>query len=156
MTETELAAVLERRMTFLLRRRPYSRAELIGYCSRYTLRKKIEISPDSIDTIVDLFMQKNGLSDQLFAQWWIQQRSQFRQRSRRVLSFELKQKGVPPETIEESLQKGYTNDVEAAIDYIAQRPGLLRNPEKALARLLRRGFSYAHSKVAIEQNTNKE
>lgn len=156
MTENSLTELLKRRMASLLKRRPYSREELVRYCTRYTLRKKIETPPDTIEITVDSFMEKNAVTDELFAQWWIQQRSQFRQRSKRVIAFELRQKGVSPELIEQSLHKNYSNDVDTATEYIAQRPGLLRNPEKALERLLRRGFSYSDSKVAIELNTNKE
>ncbi|KXK08001.1 MAG: Regulatory protein RecX [Microgenomates bacterium OLB22] len=156
MAEDFLTELLEKRMLFLLKRRPYAHEELIRYCLRYSQRKKLVLSPEHIYTIVTTFMQKHALTDEQFAKWWIQHRSQFRQRSKKMITHELRQKGLSDELIGQSMEDNYSDDISVAREYIAQRRGLLKNPEKALARLLRRGFTYSDSKVAIEQNLNKE
>ena len=93
-------------------------------------------------------LQRNGLlNDAQFAQAWVENRMTFRPRSRRVLAFELRQKGVVDETIDQAL--GETID-EGSLAYTAgQRParrlaGLeLREFRTRLgAFLARRGFSY--------------
>ena len=64
--------------------------------SRYLLRHKI---PESVMERTLSRLRRNQLTDDgSFAQAWIENRSSFRPRSRRALTWELSRKGVPTET----------------------------------------------------------
>ena len=93
-------------------------------------------------------LQRNGLiNDFQFAQSWVENRSTFRPRSHRALAFELRQKGVPEDMIEQVIAG--TSDEETlayqAAERKAQRFAELDRRDfrmKLAAFLGRRGFNY--------------
>ena len=92
-------------------------------------------------------LQRNGLvNDQRFTQDWIENRSEFHPRSRRALAFELRQKGIDREAIDEALDS--FDDEEMAYRAAARqyrKYSSLEWPEfrqKMYVFLARRGFSY--------------
>jgi regulatory protein len=104
--------------------------------------------PESVieETIVKL--QNNFyLDDQKFAQEWIENRSEFRPRSRSALRMELRLKGVPEDVIQTALE-GIDDDLltmQAAQKYLRRLDGLEKFEfrKKLSAHLARRGFSFA-------------
>lgn len=107
---------------------------------------KDEITPELIDLIVERLKRSGLLDDQLFAENWVDNRTAFRPRSRRALSYELKQKGIPEETIHAAIQ-----DLdEEQMAYLAAKKKAPRFysldwsefKQKMYAYLARRGFSY--------------
>jgi regulatory protein len=102
-------------------------------------------------TVVDEAIQRmkeNGfLGDEKFAQDWVENRTAFRPRSKRMLAVELRQKGVAEEAIQRALDE--TEDEEslayqAAIKYARRLASAdLETFRKRLGAYLgRRGFSY--------------
>lgn len=126
--------------------------KLLSYRSRsqaeieQNLRKR-GTSEDVIDGVSQRLSQAGLLNDQNFAQSWIDNRSEFRPRSRRALSYELKQRGVDPETIEKSLSS--LDDQELAYQAAIKKARRYQDLEwqvfrqKMSAFLGRRGFTYA-------------
>jgi regulatory protein len=102
---------------------------------------------DVIDGVTQRLSQAGLLNDQNFAQNWIDNRSEFRPRSRRALSYELKQRGVDPETIEKTLSD--LDDEELAYQAAIKKARRYQDLEwqvfrqKMSAFLGRRGFNYA-------------
>jgi regulatory protein len=92
---------------------------------------------------------RNGLvDDRRFARAWLENRSEFRPRSRRALVVELRQKGLSDEVIEQALEETAPADedlaYQAALKH-ARRWENLEWPEfrrKLGGFLARRGFSY--------------
>jgi len=125
----------------LLSYRPRSEAEI---------RKKLAekgFDQTVIHTVVDHLKTSNYLGDKDFAQEWVKNRSTFRPRGRRMLRYELQQKGVAEEHIQSALasiedepELGY----RAAIRYAARLADLDRETfrKRLSAYLARRGFSY--------------
>jgi regulatory protein len=119
--------------------RPRSEAELRDYL----LEKEF---PESVVEEVLARLNRVGLVDDAeFARSWIDNRARFRPRGGRMLRYELQQKGVASETIEEALDD---YDELAAVRKVAQEQARrLRHlpPDKfrrrLYARLARRGFS---------------
>jgi regulatory protein len=119
--------------------RPRSEAELRDYL----LEKEF---PESVVEEVLARLNRVGLVDDAeFARYWIDNRARFRPRGGRMLRYELQQKGVASETIEEALDD---YDELAAVRKVAQEQARrLRHlpPDKfrrrLYARLARRGFS---------------
>jgi regulatory protein len=106
-----------------------------------------------IDSVIDevlLRLERAGLiNDERFAQNWIENRTEFRPRSRRALAYELRSRGISPDSFVEALEQ--TDE-----ENMAYRAAMKQNskyqdlnwPEyrqKMIAFLARRGFSYATS-----------
>lgn len=120
--------------------RPRSRAEV---------RKNLEKHAIPPEVITDVFkrLERSGLvNDERFAQDWVENRSEFRPRSRRALAFELHQRGLDDSAIKKALE-GINEEAlayQAAIKQSRRFDGLsLRDFNNKLGSYLaRRGFSY--------------
>jgi len=127
--------------------RPRTEAELLRHL------KKHEVSEEHIEVVFER-LRRNGLVDDArFAQTWVENRTELRPRSRRALSYELRQRGVDRETIEQSLE---AIDDEAlayqAAQNQARKLGGLEWQDfrhKLLGFLARRGFNYEASAPAV-------
>ena len=149
LTEEKIAALrtqdtkevaFQRALNFLSYR-PRSESEV--------LRKLTEIGFDEtvIAETIERLRRANLISDTQFAKEWVENRSTFRPRGRRILALELRQKGVADDVIQEALDETVDEDelaYQAAIqksrrwadlEYAAFR-------ERLSAYLMRRGFSY--------------
>lgn len=99
---------------------------------------------------------KNGLiSDKQFAARWVENRTEFRPRGRRALAYELKQKGVNQQTIDEALENIDEDQLayQTAYKYQAKLKALewLDFRKKLYAHLARRGFSYETITSAVSR-----
>ncbi len=133
--------------------RPRSRAEL---------RNNLEKHAIPADVISDVFkrLERSGLvNDERFAQDWVENRSEFRPRSRRALAFELHQRGLDDSAIEKALQ-GLNEEAmayQAAAKQARRFEGLqLRDFNNKLGSFLaRRGFSYEIIKLVVAKVWNE-
>ena len=111
--EAEFKKILDKLLNFATLR-PRSEKEIKDYLKR----KK---SPESITE--ELFKRLNSLElidDTEFARWWVEQRQSFSPKTKRVLSNELKIKGIDREIIKEILE-------ETEIDEVKLSKELIRN-----------------------------
>ena len=141
------------RATRLLDYRPRSAAEV-----QRRLREK-DI-PDEVISDVSERLQRSGLvNDERFAQTWVENRSAFRPRGRRLLAAELRQRGVESEAIEQALDGLDEEELayQAGLKQSRRLAGLERvDFQRRLAGfLLRRGFGYAVIKPVIERIWNE-
>jgi regulatory protein len=120
--------------------RPRSRAEV---------RRNLEKHAIPAEVINDVFkrLERSGLvNDERFAQDWVENRSEFRPRSRRALAFELHQRGLDDSAIKKALEglNEETMAYQAAIKQARRFEGLpMRDFSNKLGSYLaRRGFSY--------------
>ncbi len=135
--EREMAYILALRF---LDYRPRSRAEV---------RRNLEKHDIPADVINEVFkrLERSGLvNDERFAQDWVENRSEFRPRSRRALAYELHQRGLDDNAIRKALE-GLNEDAlayQAAIKQSRRLEGLsMRDFNNKLGSFLaRRGFSY--------------
>jgi regulatory protein len=120
--------------------RPRSRAEV---------RRNLEKHDISTEVINDVFkrLERSGLvNDERFAQDWVQNRSDFRPRSRRALAYELHQRGLNDSAIEKALEGlneetlAYQAAVKQSRHYESLEMRDFRN--KLGSYLARRGFTY--------------
>ncbi len=93
-------------------------------------------------------LRENGLAnDNKFARVWVENRNTFRPRSRRVLTMELRQKGLDDETVQSAVADVDENAL--AYDSASKRAGRLKALEwsefrkKLSEYLARRGFPYS-------------
>ncbi len=121
--------------------RPRSRAEV----ERYLRDKKM--AADVIADVIERLEQANYLNDEAFARFWVENRAEFKPRSRRALQYELRQKGLSSQAIDHALDE--TQDDEAAAWHavegrLARWAGMPRDVlrQKLAGYLSRRGFNY--------------
>jgi regulatory protein len=113
---------------------------------RQNLRKH-EIPEDVIDQTLQRLRQDGLASDDQFAQAWVENRSTFRPRSRRMMAMELRQKGLADEAVSSALED--VDDEALAYEAAQKRAPRLKDLEwvdfrKKLSEFLaRRGFSYS-------------
>ena len=122
--------------------RPRSEKEI----QSWFLKKKTPVSKQKeyLTRLSELEM----LGDEKFALWWVEQRSAFRPRSRRHLTWELRQKGIDQKIIKEVLES--VDEVQTAQKLIAKKSFASR--QKLEEYLARRGFDWeAIKKVKLEQ-----
>jgi regulatory protein len=120
--------------------RPRSETELRAYLAEKGYAEGI------VEDVVARLARVGLVDDESFARFWCDNRARFRPRGRRMLSYELGQKGIASEVIEIALED---YDEVAAVRKAAQEqarrlgnlpPDVARR--RLFERLARRGFSY--------------
>jgi regulatory protein len=113
---------------------------------RQNLRKH-EIPEPIIEQTLERLRQDGLANDDQFARAWVENRSAFRPRSRRMMAMELRQKGLNEEAVSSAIQS--VDDEALAYEAAQKRVGRLKELEwnefrKKLSDFLaRRGFSYS-------------
>lgn len=129
--------------------RPRSRDEV----RRHLLGR--QVSPDLAEQVLAKLETLGVLSDQQFAEFWVENREQFNPRSARALGSELWRKGIDRETIEATVAP--ERDEERALAAARKRLRSLAQADYPTFRkqlggfLLRRGFSYGVSNTTVRQ-----
>ncbi|MGB0387462.1 MAG: regulatory protein RecX [Ardenticatenaceae bacterium] len=126
-----------------LTRRPRSCGEI----EQYLLKKNV--SSANIERIVERLTELNLLDDLAFANYWIENRENFRPRGKYALRHELRQKGVSETIIEQALAQVEMDEVESAYRVALKKWPRLRAVEsqwqlqqKLAGYLGRRGFDW--------------
>ena len=129
--------------------RPRSEAEVRARLRRHGY------DVDIIQQVITKLKEQKLVDDTVFAQFWRENRENFKPRSRRLIEVELKQKGVDAETIAEAIE-GFDDELGAY--KAAQRKAIpltgLDYPSfrKRLGTFLRqRGFPYELINMTIER-----
>lgn len=112
-----------------------------------------------INSIINKLKEQKFLDDKEFAMWWIEQRSKIKPKSHRIIKFELKQKGITKELIEELLEEteGLKTDFEKALELGKRKMRRFKNLERQkiyekMGRFLAsKGFDWDTVKKVIDQ-----
>ena len=102
-------------------------------------------------------LRRNGLvNDKQFAKIWVENRNEFRPRAHRMLTYELRQKGITDEIISQTLDSIISDEVlalKAAQNQVRKYNGLEwpNFRRKLSGYLARRGFSYNIISLVVEQ-----
>ena len=121
--------------------RPRSESEI-----RQNLRKH-EYSDEVIDRTLERLRQDGLANDDQFARAWVENRSTFRPRSRRLMAMELRLKGLDQEAVSSAVET--VDDAALAYEAAQKRVPRFKDLEwiefrkKLSGFLTRRGFSYA-------------
>ena len=138
----------ERAVRFL-GQRPRSASEI-----RRHLADK-DVDKVAIEEAIERLETQGYLDDRAFARYWLANRQQFRPRGTRALRFELREKGVPANVIDEVLADFDSGDAayQAALDKARRFRGLDRRAfrEKLGSYLTRRGFDYETVREVIDR-----
>jgi len=132
----------------------------LGYRPRSSaeVRKNLEkhgYDPEVIEQVLERLGRSGLVNDEQFAQTWVDNRSEFRPRGRRLLSLELRQKGLDDEAIESALSGLDEAELatQAALKYQRKLHGLPKPDfrRKLAGFLARRGFGYDAIEPVLER-----
>jgi regulatory protein len=144
--DDEVQRAVDRALRFLATR-PRSEHEV-----RQSLRQK-EVPPPVIDRALERLRALGYLDDHAFAGFWVRDRRQFKPLSARALRYELRQKGVSADIIDEVLRE--QDDSEEAYKAAQSQVRRVRSAQRAELRhklmmfLARRGFPPRVSREAV-------
>jgi len=146
--EDEVQKAVDRAARFLAFR-PRSIQEV-----RRNLHEK-DTATEIIEVALERLSAKGYLDDDAFARFWVQNRSQFKPISPKALRYELRQKGVSSEIIDEVLESLDRDDLayRAAQSRASRLRGASRQVfrQKLSAFLQQRGFGYAAIRDVVER-----
>ncbi len=129
---------------------------------------KFKATKEQIQIIIDLLKKQRFLDDVTFAKWWVEQRSNFRQKGWKIVELELKQKGINSDIIknlELEIKKGSLEGVKSELEQAKELVEKNIRKFKGLSRqqiyqrlggfLGRRGFGYDIIKICIDEVLKK-
>lgn len=125
----------------------------------YLIKQTKSIAKDKRDKLISLvikkLIKKKLVDDYEFANWWVKQRQTFRPKSKRIISLELRQKGLDSSTIQTAVSE---IDELAAARLVAtkkQKVLTLLDQRTAKAKLIgflqRRGFTWEIIKSTVDE-----
>lgn len=119
--------------------------------------KSAKVSPSAIEETLERLKASGLVDDRAFAQYWLENRSQFKPLAARALKYELRQKGIAADLIDDVLQAVEFDEDEAAYQAALPRArrlsGLTQDEfeQKLGAFLGRRGFGYEVARDAVRR-----
>ena len=147
--EDEQESVYQKALHFLSYR-PRSTAEV-----RQNLNKR-NVPEALIEATLERLQRSGLVNDEAFARAWVENRNEFRPRSKSALKMELRRKGLDDEVIQSVLAEGVDEEalaLQAARKYVRRLEGLERSKFRVKLNgfLARRGFSYSTIAPAVSQ-----
>lgn len=112
--KSEYQKTLDKLLRFAMVR-PRSVKEVTDYFKR----KKVHES--MYDKLLEKLRHLELLDDAKFTKWWIDQRIQFKNKSKRVIQIELRQKGIGKEIIDEALGETVIDEEKMAKELISKK-----------------------------------
>ncbi|MBU2577899.1 RecX family transcriptional regulator [Patescibacteria group bacterium] len=155
--KNEFSAVLDKVLRFLSYR-PRSQFEIEKYF------EKNQVGEHTQKLVKEKLFSLKLIDDEAFVRWWIEQRTQFRLKSKHFIMAELRLKGIPKELIIELLPEERTKEDEFSVaekialkklERIKSLPEIEK--KKKLYNLLsQRGFSYEVVKQIVDKVLERE
>lgn len=138
----------------LISRRPRSEREIQQYLSKQKIK-------DSAEKLINILKDEGHIDDTKFANWWIDQRVTFKNRSINQIKSELLGKGISNDIIENAIGEADMSDSEiSSIKFLAEKKQRLlmhknltteQMNEKVVQFLLRKGFRWELIQKALEK-----
>ena len=85
----------------------------------YFRRKQVDASLHQV--ILEKMIKLELLDDQKFAKWWVMQRLEFKNKSKKDITFELRQKGIDTNTIKNILNDSEIDEAKIAKELINKK-----------------------------------
>jgi regulatory protein len=139
--KSEFQKTLDKLLRFATTR-PRSEKEVTDYFRR----KKVHESMHA--ELLKKLRHLDLLNDLEFAKWWVEQRIQFKSKSRRVIQMELRQKGIGKEIIDSVFEETPINEEKMAKELLSRKEYKWKNLEsrekkqKMSQYLAGKGFSW--------------
>ena len=112
--KAELSKSFDKTLRFVMTR-PRSLKEVKDYFRRKEIDKTIQ------QTIIDKLIKLELLDDIKFAKWWVEQRLAFKSKSKKDITFELRQKGIDTNIVKNILDDSEIDEVKIAKELVAKK-----------------------------------
>lgn len=112
--KAELSKSFDKALRFAMTR-PRSLKEVKDYFNRR------EIDNSLHQNIIDKLIKLELLDDLKFTQWWVRQRLEFKHKSKKDITFELRQKGIDSNLIKNVLDDSEIDEVKIAKELVAKK-----------------------------------
>lgn len=165
-SKQDLLEKLFTKSLFFLKFRARSEKEIKNYLSSYLQKHKITFTnqQEIIEEVVKRLKDLKFIDDYDFAKQWVESRFLTRPKGKRVLIFELRQKGVAQEIIDEVIenesQKYSSNDIIKKLiskaDQCYYRLPKDKRKQKLINYALRRGFDFTQIKAIVDELVKKQ
>lgn len=135
--------------------RPRSEKEITDWFRRKKVHESIQ------KDLFDRLKHFELLDDLKFAQWWVDQRMEYRSKSKRMLSNELKVKGIKDEIIKQILSETKIDEPKMIMGILEKKSYKWRNlpqreqKQKMTEYLLRNGYDWENVSTAIDEFLSK-
>lgn len=165
--ESTYGKVYARTLEYVMMR-PHSEKEVRDYLWKKTrtskaripgtnqYRERPGISQSIAKRVHENLVQKGYIDDDKFARYWVENRQLRKGISLRKLITELREKGVSPEVIEQSLQDSPRDEKQEIQKILDKKRHKYDDEQKLFAYLMRQGFSYDVIKEALETDTRPD
>lgn len=136
--------------------RPHSEKEYTDWFIKHKVSKSL------YEELFNRLKNLNFINDEKFATWWIEQRKEFKQKSKIALTFELKNKGVEKSTIEKVLVASGVDELTTANKLLEKKSYIWNNMGAYEARikksqfLARKGFKWEIIRKVVDVDQNGE
>lgn len=130
--------------------RPRSEREYKNWLSKHKVHESLH------KQLFEKLIRLDFLDDEKFATWWVEQRNNFRPKSKRALNQELRIKGIDRETIEDVLAETKIDEAKIAKEMLEKKKYRWKNLDKYEARkkmsafLARNGFGWDIVKKTVD------
>ena len=120
--------------------RPRSRKEYELWMNKYKVHESIK------EELFNRLEHLEFLDDEKFAKWWIEQRNNFKPKAKRILKFELRNKGIGKEIIDKVIDEGEVDERKIAENLVAKKDRLWKGlvgyekRKKIYSYLMQKGF----------------
>lgn len=121
-----------------------------------TWMKKRKLDPSTSKKLIKKLKKINLYDDEAFAKWWVAQRLEFKNKSKRELQFELRKKRVDTKIIDKILGEAEIDDKSAAKKLLEKNKWKWKKHDDKIARqkkseyLGRKGFSWDTIKEVVD------
>lgn len=104
------------------------------------------VQAETVEWVIERLERSRLVDDQRFVHNWVENRNEFRPRSRKALAYELRHKGISEEAIQDALEDHDEDEMayQAAVKQAGKYAHLdwMQFRQKMYAHLARRGFNY--------------
>lgn len=165
----ENSEITEQRYNYIMEYVIYTKAKdkaykFLGYKARSEKEVRDKLIKENypqeiIDRIIELFKHYNYINDENYTKAYINDRIKFKPRAKRMLKYELAQKGIDSDTIENIIDSSNIDETDIAISLLQKK---LKNKkdieqkekQKIYNYMLRRGFDYETINRAFKEVLN--
>lgn len=136
--------------------RPRSEKEIRVWLKKYKIHESL------FKELFNRLKRLDLIDDQKFARWWVEQRLQFKFKSKKELDYELRNKGIDKNTIEDVLSEIEVDEIKIAKKLLEKKKYKWEKLPKFEARkkmgefLARKGFAWDKVKKAIDALTKND
>ncbi len=147
---------IKNKVIALISRRPRSEKEVIDY-----LRNRVDV--EAIPSLISELKEKDYINDQSFANWWIDQRKTYTNKSKNIIRQELVKKGIARDIIDSQLENiDESDDLQSAKELLTKKKRLLEHKnlekreldQKLITYLQGRGFTWEIIKKVLDNDEN--